>query len=76
MFVVSVIHPLNDGNGRLSRRVMIAELSVAGRCRIIIPMLIREEYLHSLRVLTHESGPLPYVTTMQKIQRWTASFDC
>ena len=34
MFVVSEVHPFNDGNGRLARLVMNAELSAAGACRI------------------------------------------
>jgi hypothetical protein len=75
MFIVAEVHPFNDGNGRLSRLVMNAELSVTGCCRIIIPTLFREEYLDCLRVLTREGDPLPYVSAMQKIQRWTASFD-
>ena len=75
MFIVAEVHPFNDGNGRLSRLVMNAELSVAGGCRIIIPTLFREEYLDCLRVLTREGDPLPYIGAMQKIQRWTASFD-
>ena len=75
MFIVAEVHPFNDGNGRLSRLVMNAELSVTGCCRIIIPTLFREEYLDCLRVLTREGDPMPYISAMQKIQRWTASFD-
>jgi hypothetical protein len=75
MFIVAEVHPFDDGNGRLSRLVMNAELSVSGCCRIIIPTLFREEYLECLRALTREGDPLPYVSAMQKIQRWTASFD-
>lgn len=59
MFLVSEVHPLNDGNGRLARLVMNAELSVVGSCCIIIPTLFREEYLDCLRVLTREGTPLP-----------------
>jgi hypothetical protein len=75
MFIVAEVHPFNDGNGRLSRLVMNAELSVAGCCRIIIPTLFREEYLDCLRLLTREGDPRPYIDAMQKIQAWTASFD-
>jgi hypothetical protein len=75
MFLVSEVHPFADGNGRLARLVMNAELSVVGACRIIIPTLFREEYLDCLRVLTREGNPTPFVTAMQKIQDWTASFD-
>ena len=75
MFIVAEVRPFNDGNGRLSRLVMNAELSVVGCCRIIIPTLFKEEYLDCLRVLTREGDPVPYVSAMQKIQRRTASFD-
>lgn len=75
MFLVSEVHPFNDGNGRLARQVMNAELSVVGGCRIIIPPLFREEYIDCLRVLTREGDPTPLMTAMQTIQDWTAAFD-
>jgi len=75
MFMVSEIHPFSDGNGRLARLVMNAELSVANRYRIIVPTLYREEYLDCLRVLTREGEPKPFLDAMQWIQGWTAAFD-
>ena len=75
MFLVSEVHPFNDGNGRLARLVMNAELSVVGACRIIVPTLFREEYLDCLRVLTREHESAPFISAMQKIQDWTAAFD-
>lgn len=75
MFLVSEVHPFSDGNGRLARLVMNAELSVVGSCRIIIPTLFREEYLDCLRVLTRESNPIPFLDAMQKIHTWTSAFD-
>lgn len=75
MFLVSEIHPFNDGNGRLARLVMNAELSVVGACRIIIPTLFRDEYLDCLRVLSREGNSAPFLGAMQKIQAWSAAFD-
>lgn len=75
MFLISEVHPFNDGNGRLARLVMNAELSVVGACRIIIPTLFREEYMDCLRVLTRDGNPTPFVTAMQKIHAWTAAFN-
>lgn len=75
MFVVAEVHPFNDGNGRLARLVMNAELSAAGQCRIIIPTLYRETYLDCLRVLTREGNPKPFIKAMTHIQKWTAAFD-
>jgi hypothetical protein len=75
MFLVSEVHPFADGNGRLARLVMNAELSVVNSCQIIIPTLFREEYLDCLRVLTRDADPQPYLDAMQKIHAWTAAFD-
>nr|WP_308636186.1 Fic family protein [Massilia brevitalea] len=75
MFLIAEVHPFNDGNGRLARLVMNAELSVAGSCRIIIPTLFREEYLDCLRVLTREGNPVPFLSAMQLAHEWTAAFD-
>jgi len=75
MFVVAEVHPFTDGNGRLARLAMNAELSVVSASRIIIPTLYREEYLDCLRVLTREGNPKPYLDAMQHIHAWTAAFD-
>ncbi len=75
MFLVSEVHPFIDGNGRLARLVMNAELSVLNSCRIIVPTLFREEYLDCLRVLTRNGDPSPFIGAMQKVHEWTAAFD-
>lgn len=74
MFIVSEVHPFTDGNGRLARLVMNAELSAVGSCRIIVPTLFREEYLDSLRVLSRQGDEVPWMAAMQRIHRWTAAF--
>lgn len=75
LFLVSEVHPFTDGNGRLARLVMNAELSVVSSCRIIVPTLFREEYLDCLRVLTRDGQAAPFLAAMQKIHRWSAAFD-
>ncbi len=37
MFPVSEVHPFTDGNGRVTRIMMNAELVTAGEVRIVIP---------------------------------------
>ena len=74
MFMVSEVHPFADGNGRLARLVMNAELSVVSACRIIVPTLFREEYLDCLRVLTRDAEPGPFLAAMKKLLRWSAAF--
>lgn len=75
MFLVAEVHPFDDGNGRLARLVMNAELSQAGLCRIMVPTLYRETYLDCLRVLTREGDPQPFIRAMRDIQEWTAAFE-
>jgi len=45
MFLVSEVHPFNDGNGRIARVMMNAELVQAGYSKLIIPTVYREDYL-------------------------------
>jgi len=75
LFLVSEVHPFTDGNGRLARLVMNAELAVVNQCRIIVPTLFREEYLDCLRVLTRDGEAAPLLNAMQKIHRWSAAFE-
>jgi Fic/DOC family len=75
MFLVSEVHPFTDGNGRLARLAMNAELNVVNSCRIIVPTLFREEYMDCLRALTRSGDPSPFLAAMQKIHMWTAAFD-
>lgn len=75
MFLVAEVHPFTDGNGRLARLAMNAELSVVNSCRIIVPTLFREEYLDCLRVLMRNGESKPFLDAMQKIHAWTADFD-
>ena len=75
MFLVAEVHPFNDGNGRLARLVMNAELSQEGLCRIMVPTLYRETYIDCLRVLTREGNPKPFIKAMTEIQGWTSAFE-
>jgi hypothetical protein len=57
MFLVAEVHPFNDGNGRLARLMMNAELSAVGEQRIVIPTIQRDDYLNALRGLSHSANP-------------------
>jgi hypothetical protein len=74
-FLLSEVHPFSDGNGRISRIVMNAELSRAGDARIIIPTLFHEEYVDCQRQLTHQNDPAGFIHGLALIQRWTIAFD-
>ena len=75
MFVVSEVHPFKDGNGRTARLAMNCVLSAAGRSRIIVPTVYREDYLLPLKSLSIHGDAAPYIRAMTRIQSWTAAFD-
>lgn len=74
-FLVSEVHPFDDGNGRLSRLVMNAELTRTGLSRIIIPTLYHPQYVDGARALTHGNDPRGFVRSIVKMARWTSQFD-
>ena len=67
MFVISEVHPFLDGNGRIARIMMNAELVKAGQSKIIIPTVYRDDYLGTLRKLTRQSDPKPYIAMLQRV---------
>ena len=75
MFMISEIHPFTDGNGRTARIMMNAELVAAGEQRIIIPTVFRNNYLSSLKALTHNGLTEPIIRTLDFAQRHTRSVD-
>jgi hypothetical protein len=72
MFVVSETHPFTDGNGRTSRLLMNAFLSQRTQCRIIIPTVFREDYLLSLKALSHQGDATAYVRALGIGQAWAS----
>ena len=75
MFVVSEVHPFEDGNGRIARVMMNAELVAAAEQRIIIPQVYRNDYLMALRALTVNERADALISTLDFAQRYTASLD-
>lgn len=71
MFLVSEVHPFNDGNGRVARIMMNAELYSRGLCSIIIPTVYRDDYLLSLRALTRRSDPQPYAKMLSQAHEFS-----
>lgn len=74
-FLVSEVHPFVDGNGRLSRLVVNAELSRVGEARIIIPTLFHEEYVDCQRQVSRQDDPTGFVRALPLMQAWTVAFD-
>jgi Fic/DOC family len=75
MFLISEVHPFVDGNGRVGRVFMNAELSAAGEQRILIPLSYREDYLGGLRALSRGGDPRPLLRVLDFAQRYAAEID-
>ena len=73
MFIISEIHPFLDGNGRIARVMMNAELVKAKQTRIIIPTVYRDDYLGALRKLTRNDEPAVYIRMLQRAQEFSST---
>jgi Fic family protein len=73
MFIISEIHPFLDGNGRIARVMMNAELVKANQTRIIIPTVYRDDYLGALRKLTRNDDPKVYIKMLQRAQEFSTT---
>jgi len=73
MFVISEVHPFLDGNGRIARVMMNAELAKSGQSKIIIPTVFREDYMGVLRKLTRQQEPDPYIRMLVRAQEFSST---
>lgn len=75
MFMISEVHPFLDGNGRLARIMMNAELVKGGEAKIIIPTVYRIDYLTALRRLTRQGDPAVFIKMMQRAHEFSENID-
>jgi Fic family protein len=75
MFLIAEVHPFNDGNGRIARIMMNAELVAAGEVRIIIPIVYRGNYLSALRGATHNGNYRALIRMLSFARKYTARID-
>lgn len=73
MFLVSEVHPFLDGNGRIARVMMNAELVKHGQTKIIIPTVYREDYVGALQRLSRQHDPAAYIRMMQRAAEFSAT---
>lgn len=73
MFVLSEVHPFADGNGRVARAFMNAELVAAGEARVLIPTVFRGEYLAALRAQSRQGYAMPLAQVLAFGQRLVAA---
>lgn len=72
MFLVSEVHPFLDGNGRSARVAMNAELVPHHMHRIIVPTVLRNDYVSGLVRATAGNGPEGLYRVLDYAQRWVA----
>lgn len=75
MCLLSEVHPFVDGNGRVARIMMNAELIAANERRIIIPTIYRNNYLAALRALSQTQNAAPVIRMLNFAQKYTAAID-
>lgn len=75
MFLVSEVHPFDDGNGRLARVMMNAELVHGGQARIIIPTVYRDDYVGALRRLSRQDDASVLIKALRFAQDYNAQID-
>lgn len=75
MFLVSEVHPFDDGNGRLARVMMNTELVGGKQSRIIIPTVFRDDYLDGLRQLTRRSDSSVLIKVLRYAHDYTSRVD-
>ncbi|RCK43911.1 hypothetical protein TH44_22935 [Thalassospira xiamenensis] len=71
MFLISEVHPFDDGNGRVARIAMNRELSAANQARIIIPTVCRDTYLAALRSISRMGNATALIRMLDFAQLWT-----
>ncbi|MGH7272645.1 MAG: Fic family protein [Polyangiaceae bacterium] len=75
MFLVSEVHPFVDGNGRVARIMMNAELVVAGERRIIVPSVFRSNYLSGLKAISQGGITKTLIKSLDFLQRYPLGSD-
>jgi len=75
MFLISEVHPFADGNGRVARVMMNAELVSARENRIIVPTVYRNNYLMALKALSQNGVTGALVRVIDFAQKYTSAVD-
>jgi hypothetical protein len=75
MFVTAEVHPFTDGNGRVGRIMMNAELAAAGEVRIVIPTIYRANYIAALRGASQTGHYAALYAALAFARRYSAQVD-
>lgn len=71
MFMISEVHPFLDGNGRIARVMMNAELVKEKQSKIIIPTVFRDDYMGALKKLTKQGDAETYIRMMERAREFS-----
>jgi hypothetical protein len=72
-FLVTEVHPMDDGNGRLGRIMMNAELVADSQHKIIVPTVMRDDYLNGQRAATRSGDFRVISKVLYQLQHYSAS---
>ncbi|MFI5162356.1 MAG: Fic family protein [Sphingobacteriales bacterium] len=73
MFLISEVHPFLDGNGRVARIMMNAELSSSNLSKIIVPTVFREDYMGALRLLTRQGQGGAFIRMLTRLYEFSST---
>ena len=76
LFLTSEVHPFADGNGRVSRIMMNAELTASGRPKIIVPTVFRPDYIGALRRLSRDRDPEVLIDALSRLMDFSRWLSC
>ena len=76
LFMTSEVHPFEDGNGRISRLMMNAELVSAGQSKVLVPTVFRQDYIGALRRLSRRGDPDVLVAAMNRLRDFSHRLAC
>ncbi|MFZ1988940.1 MAG: Fic family protein, partial [Alphaproteobacteria bacterium] len=75
MFLIAEVHPFADGNGRVARIMMNAELVAEKEQRIVIPTIYRSNYLTALKAISNRTNIASLVRMLDFAQRYSKAVD-
>jgi hypothetical protein len=75
MFLIAEVHPFDDGNGRIARVFMNAELFRGAEQRILVPNSRRDDYLNALRLHSRQKRPDLLSRVLADLQQYASRID-
>lgn len=74
--IIAEVHPFDDGNGRMARLMMNAELVSQRQSKVIIPNVFRDDYILALKKFSHQRDISTLVQVLDKMQQYAERIPC